>query len=198
MYTFSGSCPTYRGINDLGAATEGAQQWYPAPQTMINNIKILTDGTCGSACSQFVSRAYLTGAATLYTYGGFKDEDMDISAFNAGNVLGWSDVWSMYTLNSFAANAFVSPQKTPAAFWPPATGNFRYSYTAQRFPDILGPQSNWREMYVFPAAHHLQYWMPPQANAVKPGNSASAGWAELMHLYKQVNSLAPKPFSCAA
>ena len=84
MYKFYDACPTSLPLGNDGESTFGDEQ--PASQTMLTDIRILTDGTCGSTCSQFVSRPYLTGAATLYTYGGFEDEKLDISSFNAGNV----------------------------------------------------------------------------------------------------------------
>lgn len=199
MYSFSAACPQYIGLDDLPEEMRQDDDFYvPAPQSMISNIKVLTDGTCGSACSQFVSRPYLTGAATMYTYGGFQDEAMDISAFNAGNVLSWNDVWKQHTQALLVSHAFVSPTQTPPAHWPPATGYFRYSYTAQRFPDLLGPRSTWREMYILPASHHLQYWMPPQAKASAPGNKPSFGWAELVHVYSEISNRPAKPFSCDA
>ena len=51
------------------------------------SIAILTDGECGSACSQFTTLLQLSGKATVISYGGYTGEEMDGSAFAGGNVL---------------------------------------------------------------------------------------------------------------
>ena len=131
----------------------------PAPQTTLKSIKIVTDGTCGSACSQFVSGPYLTGSATLYTYGGVPGEPMDISAFQAGNVLEWKNVWLPMTLQSVIATFLASPGDELRGWWPFATGGAaRFAQTATRYPDILGKGSLWRE------------WYPPHGPNPRPGD----------------------------
>ena len=53
------------------------------------------DGTCGSACSQFISKMYVDNRVTTVSYGGLLGEAMDISGFNGGNVQEWDDVWQV-------------------------------------------------------------------------------------------------------
>lgn len=71
---------------------EHLQQQIPALQHYrplkggIKSIKYITDGTCGSACSQSTTRAYIDGMATVISYGGIEGQPIDISSFNGGNI----------------------------------------------------------------------------------------------------------------
>jgi hypothetical protein len=54
--------------------------------SLVDNVVVLTDGTCGSACSQFISKMYVDNLVTTVSFGGVQGEEMDISAFNGGDV----------------------------------------------------------------------------------------------------------------
>ena len=60
-------------------------------------IVLLTDGTCGSACSQFSTKLMLhDNMVRTVSYGGFgKDDVMDTSAFAGGNVEQFGQFWKV-------------------------------------------------------------------------------------------------------
>ena len=69
---------------------------------------ILTDGTCGSACSFFESRLASDGGAVVVTYGGLVGSPLDTSSFGGGGV---TSGWSTYAKT--VRNASVVPLLPP-------------------------------------------------------------------------------------
>ena len=67
----------------------------PAPCVLFfaPQILLLTDGTCGSACSFFESRLVVDGGGTAVSYGGLLDAPMDTSSFGGGGVTGGWDTY---------------------------------------------------------------------------------------------------------
>eukprot|EP00121_Abeoforma_whisleri_P003414 Awhi_evm1s3066 len=50
------------------------------------DIRVVSDGACGSACALFTSKLWLHKKATLFTYGGIAEEKMNFASFHGGNV----------------------------------------------------------------------------------------------------------------
>lgn len=55
-----------------------------------NKILVLTDGTCGSACSYFASKLLLNKKAWVVSMGGVVGTEMGIASFAGGNVFDWT------------------------------------------------------------------------------------------------------------
>ena len=55
-----------------------------------SKVIAVTDGTCGSACCQFLSEAMADGTITAISYGGRPDSVTDTSSFCGGNVEDWT------------------------------------------------------------------------------------------------------------
>ena len=60
------------------------------PTWFFNKVIAVTDGTCGSACCQFLSEAMADGTITAISYGGRPDSVTDTSSFCGGNVEDWT------------------------------------------------------------------------------------------------------------
>ena len=60
---------------------------------LVDNVIVLTDGTCSGACSQFASKLYVDNLATTVTFGGVDSEELDISGHNDGTVEAFENVW---------------------------------------------------------------------------------------------------------
>ncbi|XP_065187535.1 uncharacterized protein LOC135818131 isoform X3 [Sycon ciliatum] len=128
-------------------------------------VAILSDGRCGSACSQFSSQMLLSRAASVITYGGYAGEPLDSSAFAGGNVLIWSDViwksglsmaiWSMLVGSdpelTFNTYGFTVPLPLPSS------ALTRFDFTEVYIRE-LGPDSLPREWYTLPGTMRLPRW----------------------------------------
>eukprot|EP00029_Vermamoeba_vermiformis_P007630 TRINITY_DN3352_c0_g2_i1.p1 TRINITY_DN3352_c0_g2~~TRINITY_DN3352_c0_g2_i1.p1 ORF type:complete len:693 (-),score=153.11 TRINITY_DN3352_c0_g2_i1:54-2132(-) len=111
-----------------------------------SNIVLLTDGTCGSACSLFLSKFIEYGVGQVVSYGGFTDTgDMDTSSFAGGNVLDWPDF--------VASTLGFSLNPAPASMQTSAFNRFNhhemYMGTTATVP------REWRKM---PAAYHMYFY----------------------------------------
>jgi hypothetical protein len=67
-----------------------SSSWMDATQ-WFDKILIITDGTCGSACSLFTSGLRQSDKVRMMSYGGFWGDDLDTSSFAGGNVENWDD-----------------------------------------------------------------------------------------------------------
>jgi hypothetical protein len=57
----------------------------------VDDLTIITDGTCGSACSLFITKFQSHNKAKILSYGGIEGmEEMETSSFAGGNVLDWA------------------------------------------------------------------------------------------------------------
>ena len=54
-----------------------------------NRIVLLSDGTCGSACSQFAKKLQVDGLVRTVSYGGYLGEAFDTSGFGGGSLMTW-------------------------------------------------------------------------------------------------------------
>eukprot|EP00127_Corallochytrium_limacisporum_P001996 Clim_evm3s97 gene=Clim_evmTU3s97 len=74
-----------------------------------DNVVIVSDGTCGSACSLFLGQMRRYGRAAVYTYGGILGEPMNSSAFTGGGIIvSWQDAARQYGFTAFPTNVDMS------------------------------------------------------------------------------------------
>jgi len=78
----------FNGGNNMLYSNPAYLNW--APTWFFSKVIALTDGTCGSACSQFLSEAMADGTVTAISYGGRPDSVTDTSSFCGGNVEDWT------------------------------------------------------------------------------------------------------------
>lgn len=112
-----------------------------------DNIFVITDGACGSACSLFLTQLQNIRAAKVVSYGGIKgkSDDMETSSFAGGNVLEWDTV--VYAMESTGYPYFPKPFPTSA--------RARYNYHEYyRTKDSILP----REFEKIPADYHIDTW----------------------------------------
>ena len=87
VMTFSSSFPRY-WPGSCNAFSNLTAPYY------FEKIFLVTDGTCGSACSYFISKLQKEGGATVMTYGGSQLASLypDISSFAGGNVVQYAQL----------------------------------------------------------------------------------------------------------
>jgi hypothetical protein len=73
-------------------------------------ITMLTDGSCGSACSLMLAQLFEKGKISIVTMGGIINQEMDFTSFIGGNVEDWSD------LAKTSANLQPLPTTASASF----------------------------------------------------------------------------------
>ena len=128
----------------------------------MDKIILLSDGTCGSACSYFSSKLATEQLAYVVTVGGLVGQPMDYSSFAGGNVFDWpdfvSDVQSYTTfdgqpkqLPTSAATRFdftevYFGQSVPREFTRGTSNahlyNWDYSYGVDIYPDVIALFAN--------------------------------------------------------
>ena len=112
----------------------------------IPRVVLITDGTCGSACSMFETSIVNDNAGTIVSFGGILGQPMDTSSFGGGTVLEWSDYISALTPQ-------LRAQLPASDFITTASARF----TASEF---YGPfQGLPREWIRNPAPYSLPFWM---------------------------------------
>jgi hypothetical protein len=57
-----------------------------------SRVMVLTDGQCGSACSQMISHLRYRGVAAIIAKGGLVFENVETSSYAGGNYLFWDDM----------------------------------------------------------------------------------------------------------
>eukprot|EP01105_Mastigella_eilhardi_P028044 TRINITY_DN89_c1_g3_i4.p1 TRINITY_DN89_c1_g3~~TRINITY_DN89_c1_g3_i4.p1 ORF type:complete len:586 (+),score=82.25 TRINITY_DN89_c1_g3_i4:488-2245(+) len=113
----------------------------------LDRLLVLSEGTCGSACSQFVSHLQSSGRARILTYGGDEASVMDGSSFAGGNVMIWQTYIAMFEEAGVPADQLppVLPTSASARF------NNHESYYGS---DYTVP----REFYLIPGDYHAYDW----------------------------------------
>jgi hypothetical protein len=186
------------------------------PQKDVSKIKIVSDGQMGSTGSVVPTTAYTYGLASVVTFGGIQGQPMDITSFNGGNVNQWNDFWPTAAPASFFWNTVLSTPSSqgcsgfdcPWSHYLPVPGKITASYaqSGHILVDQLGEESLWREWYLLPGSHHVDFW-PAFGNLANPAATyadASTGdfiigpafWQQLHHLYQQAKIAAPATFQC--
>lgn len=116
-----------------------------------DKVTIVTDGTCGSACSLFMTLLQpLKDRVTVVSYGGLHNNTstMDTSSFAGGNVLEWGLI---STLTEFLGSGPNMPKRFPTN----AQARFNYhEYYPQRHSNTP------REYMKFEADYHIHQWAP--------------------------------------
>ena len=161
---------------------------YPgAPLHEFTRLVLLTDGTCGSACSHFSSKLQLEGVVTTVAYGGFPDEEMDTSAFCGGSVSEYSNFWRRILFTYFAGQVFFTTSETlsfPELLFPlPSAAETRFNFRETYFA-ALGPNALPREFYIIPAEKRLQMWPVSPQVPPTPENPNS----ELLEIWAAASS----------
>ena len=146
-----------RTVTRGGQSTELTQQFlFPAECLQVtdyittghypSNILLITDGTCGSACSLFLSKFIEYGVGQVISYGGFTDTgDMDTSSFAGGNVLDWPD----FVTSTFGFNLNNAP-----SFMPTSAFN-RFNHHEMYMGSSSSVPREWRKM---PAGYHMYFY----------------------------------------
>jgi hypothetical protein len=136
-YDSSGTLPFY--YNDPNSIN-----W--TPTFYFSKVIVVTDGSCGSACSQYISKLQADSTATILSYGGRLDAELDTSSFHGGNVETWS---------TFVANANSISGTTGVTFTDlPTTAGTRFNFAEGYQPGASLP----REFQSLPGLAQLQVW----------------------------------------
>jgi len=183
-------------FDDINLASD---PWPYPPQTKLRHIKYLSDGTCGSTCSVSSSTPYLEGLSTFVTFGGVKDEPMDITSFNGGNSATYQaqegdSLWKM-ALDSFVdAGVFYPESKPPTYPFLPIPLNLDSASFTQRaeYPRPLGPKALPREWYLVPASYHLNMWT--SSDLYYYDKLSASERSTLYELYSATAAKVPRPF----
>jgi hypothetical protein len=112
------------------------------PSYYFSKVVVVTDGTCGSACSQFLSKPMADGLVTTVSYGGIQGETMDTSSFCGGNVEDWT---------SFVNSA---SGLSPALRFTPGASESRFNFAETYNPGASLP----REFTLLAASKHSDFW----------------------------------------
>ncbi|KAF4686368.1 hypothetical protein FOZ60_005337, partial [Perkinsus olseni] len=127
-------------------------------------VAFVTDGNCGSACSLFTQTLQLTGAATAFTFGGLKDQAMDVASFGGGDVLEYDNTspllniashlgyWATFGKSDWSKRHTNTWVNKPIPF--PHSAQVFYGWYIGLAPQ-LGPQSLPRQFYIIPPHKHL-------------------------------------------
>eukprot|EP00049_Salpingoeca_infusionum_P018298 m.356566 g.356566 ORF g.356566 m.356566 type:complete len:1555 (+) comp17582_c0_seq1:3-4667(+) len=149
-------------------------------ETAYEEVGVVTDGTCGSACALFSTILLSQGYATVFSYGGHSNEPMDISSFAGGNVEDWDSFWPYLVSAQVLGNtlkgqgASLDMDLVTASLPTPAATRFNFH---MNFVRMMGTDSLPREWYNIPAHRQLNFWA--NINADWASNDTDA----LSHLY---------------
>eukprot|EP00049_Salpingoeca_infusionum_P016113 m.324625 g.324625 ORF g.324625 m.324625 type:complete len:1562 (+) comp16012_c0_seq1:1093-5778(+) len=149
------------------------------------SIGLVTDGTCGSACSLFATVLQSYGIAVTFSYGGVHGDAMDGSSFAGGNVLGWDEFWPQMMVSQalgtlFAGDAHVPhTARLPTLFALPTPSTTRFNFN-MNFVRAMGAHALPREFYNIPTHRQFAMWAPLQTDWV------NGRLDRLAHLYTLV------------
>jgi hypothetical protein len=191
-------CGLYDSYKSLGSGSPLAIA--PVVSHLVTEVAVITDGTCGSTCSNFASQLYLNNIATTITYGGIKGEPLDTTSFNGGNIIiPFGDGLSfqtMFLLNQKLGNLVFNitgglpnrdtAEPTPLLPLPYKGGSVSFAYNAQ-YIKSLGRNALPREWYRVPGSHHLDWWPANQADWATLKGSPMAPSAVMQTLYREAN-----------
>jgi hypothetical protein len=131
------------------------------------DVALVSDGGCGSACSQFVTSMQLSGTATVFTYGGIATLPMDASAFTGGSVNSYDNHWRKVSVSERFGDLITLGKSdwsrlhqdtwvhSPTPF--PHIGRASFNWN-MIFYTKLGEHSLPREYYEIPSHMHLALW----------------------------------------
>jgi len=110
-------------------------------------IVILSDGSCGSACSFFEGRLAVDNSAVVVTYGGLMNRPMDTSSFGGGGVTSGWESYVQQLVNLTAAELSQVPEFR-------STADVSFSSSEYYLPDQALP----REWLLVQARYRLPVW----------------------------------------
>ncbi|KAF4663072.1 hypothetical protein FOL47_005918 [Perkinsus chesapeaki] len=131
------------------------------------DVAFVTDGNCGSACSDFTQVLQLTGKATAFNFGALADQPMDVASFGGGFVYEYDDITSLLNIAShlgywatFGQAEWSKERKNswlnkPIPF--PSSARARYTWSLD-FAPRLGQDALPRQFYIIPPHKHLNMW----------------------------------------
>jgi len=130
-------------------------------------IGVLTDGTAGSAASNFATKLQLSRYATAFTFGGIVGEQMDSSSFAGGNVEQYEQWWPRVVYAAMLGNWMTDYRSIWNEMWEndtaglarplPTTASVAFNFN-MNFPTELGPDALPRQYYSIPAHKHFDFW----------------------------------------
>lgn len=112
------------------------------------NIIMLTDGLCGSACSQFSSKLRVFNKAIYVGVGGVDEEPFETSSFCGGNVFEYNPEFNELIFSGLSAS--VRPKDLPTS----ATS--RYNFAQAYIPSTDDVP---REFKMIDADERLEHWV---------------------------------------
>lgn len=130
-------------------------------------VGVLTDGRCGSACTTVASTLYISTRATTYTFGGRIDKPMAFGSYAGGNVISYDQFWPRFSIASHLGNwgtlggsqwskKYAHKWMHYATIFPTtATASFTFNMA---FHNGLGPHSLPVQWYEIPSHHHVGMW----------------------------------------
>eukprot|EP00123_Amoebidium_parasiticum_P014676 comp22594_c0_seq1/m.34623 comp22594_c0_seq1/g.34623 ORF comp22594_c0_seq1/g.34623 comp22594_c0_seq1/m.34623 type:complete len:868 (-) comp22594_c0_seq1:549-3152(-) len=123
-------------------------------------LVVLTDGTCGSACSTFTSQLAASGLATLVSVGGRKGEPLDFASFNGGYMEDWDGIFKQYTKGIATASILedyhrIKLQEDVLPLLDSSSFGFDFAVASTNF---LPPNTLPVEWYNKPADYHMDVW----------------------------------------
>lgn len=196
------TCPFHPANPSSKDFLKGGKLYRP-PQKVVKTVRILSDGTCASTCSEMVTRQYLDGLATVITYGGIVGQPMDISSVNGVGSIDWQNpvgdgLWRT-ALKSFLDKNIWYPEVTPTSwpFMPIPLAMHEVSITQRaQVARALGPNALPREWYRLPSQHHLEYYTRKRLNQNPENYKANDQHSldALIHLYMEANLKPVLPF----
>jgi len=143
-------------------------------------VGLVTDGTCGSACALF-SQIQLQGDAVAFSYGGIKDEPVDVASFAGGNVEEYDSWWGSVALalkTAKLATGGLAPyfnttrvdswKYVPVPFPSKASGRFN---NGMMMSIPMGVDSMPRQFYQVPARKAFNIWTSSDAGRMDVYNS---------------------------
>jgi len=179
-------------------------------------VGIVTDGTCGSACSLFSTLLTTNGDAVAFSYGGQANTAMDISSFCGGNVLEYDDVLHATALSRRIAS--LSSQRLSTydlahnetfvdSFMPmptKATSRMNWYMAMMETHMSSSPDGSRgevytfdplpRQMYIVPARKHINKWAPDadSRTSVYAEIIAFNNWANVTPQFRSTHGQCPK------
>ena len=118
-----------------------------APLRLAPQIVILSDGSCGSACSFFEGRLAVDNSAVVVTYGGLMNRPMDTSSFGGGGVTSGWESYVQQLVNLTAAELSQVPEFL-------STADVSFSSSEYYLPNQALP----REWLLVQARYRLPIW----------------------------------------
>jgi len=125
----------------------------------VDDIMILSDGLCGSTCSNFIKAFAEYQKAKIVTFGGLLNKQMDSSSFSGGLVMKSSSFYDIIqTFNNYSKQYLNNTSFNFSLFPEPLITSAQYSTAYFEIYDYLQAQKP-SEFIKVPAHYHLNSWL---------------------------------------